>query len=167
MAEYKMKRHRLILACALFGTIAVFSFISFFLYKNNLLIISGLGSILASCLFLMILKIKIITTDKTIKKVTFSGDQEVSWVTIYSINTYRIISSGSYSTAIKWAIEPKYRNRIIGVKGMFEKEQKNGAIDVSDYYDGYIALLKEIKEKAVNAEIDQTTEQIITGKQDD
>ena len=161
MAEYKMKKRQLILMTILFGTVAVFSFVSFFLYKNNLLIISGLGSILAFYFFVMISKIKISTTDKTIKKIIFSGDQEVGWDAIYSVDTYRIVSSGNYSTAIKWAKKPEYRNRIIGIKAIFEKDPKNGVIAVSDHFIGYVALLKEVKEKAVNAKIDQTTIQII------
>jgi hypothetical protein len=163
MAEYAMKRRQLFLMYVLFSIIAMFSFFSFFLYKNDLLIVSGVGSLVVLYFLVVVSKIKFITTDRGIKKRTFSGDQEIEWAAIYSVVTYRMASSGNYSTAIKWAKEPQYRDKVMGLKEIFEKNPKNGAIVVSDNVDGYSDLLKEISRKAINAKIDHTTEKILMG----
>ena len=110
-------------------------------------------------LFVFLSKATVITTDKGIKKSVFNGVEECTWDMIYSVKTNRTTSTGNYSTYISWAIGPQYRNRI---RGIFNKNPKSGAIDVSDHYEGYVDLLKEVKIKAVNAEIDQMTMDIIS-----
>ncbi len=148
----------------IFGGIAVFCIASFILSKKNIMAFWGLLSIVLLYLFTRLSKTTIVTTDKSIKISNFTGVKECSWDTIYSVSTRRLLSSGNYSTVIKWAVEPQYRVRISGFKGISEKGAKSGALDLSDHYEGYVDLLKEIKVKAVNAEIDETTEKITGGR---
>jgi len=158
MSVFKIKKRHIIISGSIFGGLAAFCLVSFILSKKVHFIFLGFISSALLCLFALLSKTTIITTEKVIRKSDFKSIKECNWEMIYSVSTFRMASSGNYSTTINWAKEPQYRNKI---RGIFDSSLTSGAIDVSDHFEGYVDLLKEVKLKAVNAVIDQATIKII------
>lgn len=174
MAIYKIKKTGIFLIAA----ICFFVFISsvlFLISENHLdlpiysFVFLAVGSISLAVVVLGSLNMKIVTTEIDIKK-TFRKDDHVDswlshlyldqtcrWELVHHVKTSRSKTSGTYSTKLYWDKEQQDRDN--GSNN--GKLRNHGVISINAQYTDYIKLLKEVRERAVNAEIDATTEDLI------
>ncbi len=134
----------------------------FFRYKEFSLLLASTGLLLmAFFLGTIMVRLEISTNTNTIKKRMVGKTQEICWDWIYNICTWRG-SDRSYATVISFVKDPeKVNDSWWGLGWMFEKDPQNGTMVLSEDINNYPLLLKEIRENATQAQVDEMTEKII------
>jgi hypothetical protein len=158
MTIYKQKKIVIIPWTITFVFLAIMSVYFYILLGEFFVLAIAVGFVIFAFIFLFSGS-QIITDSDSIKKKVFGKVyQELRWNWIYDVKTFRL-TEGTYATVLSFARDPEGRSG--GLGWIFRKDPTKGAFAVSAHFSDYVALLKEIKEKAMNADFDETTEKII------
>ncbi|HLG30116.1 MAG TPA: hypothetical protein VI387_07890 [Candidatus Brocadiales bacterium] len=159
MASYKPRK---IVAAVYIGILIFLISISFFLYiLHGDFYILGVMSVLVvfALMFALIPLPEVITdADGVIKKRFGKVCGDCHWDWIFDVKTFRL-STGTYSTLLSYSEDPAQRSNY--KSRMVIEDPKGGVFTVSAAFNDYESFLKEVKEKAINAQFDKTTEKII------
>jgi len=130
----------------------------YFRTGNTLGLLLAAGFILFGIGFLGA-KPQIITDTNGIKKKVFGKvGQSFPWDWVHDVRTFRS-SDGTFSTVLSYSRDRADRSG--GIGWIFKKDPQKGALPLTAHFTNYISLVKEVKEKAVHARFDETTEKII------
>lgn len=158
MTIYKQNKFVSFLWIIFFVFLAGFCIYAYLIYRKTGLLISAVGFLIFAFIFGLAVA-KVITDVTNIKKkVLGKTTQDSLWSWIYDVTTFRS-SGGIFTTVISFARDEKRKPGRL--EWVFRRDPTRGTLVVSANLVGYVALLKEIRDKATNARFDETTERII------
>jgi hypothetical protein len=159
MATYKPKT---IVGVVYAGIFILLSLVSFFFYisRGEVYMLGVMAGFIIFALIFALIPLPEVITDANGVKMKKLGTVygECNWDWIYDVRTFRI-SAGTYKTFLTYSEDPAQRS--VHKSRLVIKDPKGGVLTVSANFSDYGSLLKEVKEKAINAQFDKTTEKII------
>jgi len=141
-----------------FGALAILTIYLYFASGDPLRLFVAAG-FMGFGFLIPLAKPQIITDDTMIMKKVFGKvGQESLWNQIYNVRTFRD-NAGFFVTVLSY---PKDGNkRSGGIGWIFRRNPISGALAVSAQLNGYLMLLKEIRNKATSAQFDEMTDKVI------
>ena len=156
MTIYKSKKNAITSCAVILISITLMSL--YFYYYSPL----SISTFLLHLLLILVVWMgwpEIITDANAITKRSFVQTQNVCWDWIYDVRTVCSSSDGSYCTVLSYAKDPN--NKPGSLMWMFKRNPQHGTFTIGEGFTDYIILLKEIKDKARNAEFDNETKKLM------
>jgi hypothetical protein len=159
MAIYKPKK---IVTKVYIGIVIFLIFVSLFFYisRGDVYMLGVMAGFIIFALIFALVPLPEVITDTNGLKLKKIGRvyRDCQWDWIYDVKTFRS-SIGKYITLLAYSEDPAKRSD--HKSRMILKDPKGGVLPVSANFSDYRSFLKEVKEKAINARFDETTEKII------